>query len=181
MSQVINKVPTVLNDDIIVITETEFSYSTVNSYDLITINKPTILLSRFKPDSHGHTIQDNVIPVYWLSRVAGLNSWDVVFRDEFGFDTSLNTKISTGPMPYDSWFSILKADKLYYQDELDTLVCPSFVFCKFEGLYTGFKNLNLLSPHLSYMNLVREGKLEVGGGINEDFDVTRESLEERSR
>ncbi|GMI15414.1 hypothetical protein TrVE_jg5281 [Triparma verrucosa] len=169
------------NMEITVITESEFSYM-ARYHGLVTVNKPTVLMSRFKPESLGHVVQDNMIPLYWLTRVSNLNSYNLVFTDEEGYDTSLDLKTSTGPMPFDHWFELLKPDEVKYSDEMETLVCPPFVFCKFEYLYTGYKNLNLLSPHLSYSNLLKEGKLDNNEGVlNEEFDVTSKSLAERSK
>ncbi|GMI35233.1 hypothetical protein TrCOL_g1737 [Triparma columacea] len=152
------------------------------------VNTTQILINRFQPFSHGHIIQDSIIPLHHLMFQAGIkngqNGYNIILDDEQVSDTSLSYTLATGPMMHDEWFKSVSPERRpMYIDEVDELLCPFQTHCVFSAVYTGFSDLNLLGPHLSAPATITtnvDSDLDPGAFDHRSrvlFDFNREAVE----
>ena len=136
-----------------------------NNYKLIERKHTHVVIERNQPLSHGHIIQDGVLPAFWaLSIVNHSNDNDndngeaqIVLYDVFDDVTFVEGRLtrpfnnSLGPMPHDGWFrSVTPTNRPIYKDGLEELHCPPTRLCRFDSLVVGYDRMNLIGPHISY-------------------------------
>jgi len=157
------------------------------------INNPHAIINRHQPNSHGHIIQDSVVPLFWALHLFNSSSLPpsnlhIILYDSFEDVVFVSKHLtrpfnnSQGPMPHDGWFNAVASDKhIIYKDELEELVCPPQDFCRFASLKVGYDRMNLLGPHITYTSDEdgREERIRIA--MNEDSDVILDRLEERGR
>jgi len=91
------------------------------------VKTPNILIDRFQGGSHGHVIQDSIIPLYHLMSQAGVwgadEPFNIILNDADRLDSTSTLKIPNGPMQHDEWFkSVSPRSQPMYIDEVQELM-----------------------------------------------------------